>query len=56
LCDQCRAFASPRESRLDGSGGRNARFCRGGCHHRQHDRILSRCKHPAVQCGRSRPC
>jgi hypothetical protein len=54
--DQCRASASPRESRLDGSGRRNARFCQGGRHHRQHDRILSRCWRPAVQCGRSRSC
>ena len=56
LRDQCRASASPRESRLDGSGCRNARFCQGGRHHRQHDRILSRCRRPAVQCGRSRSC
>ena len=46
-----------RESlRLNGSGCRNARFCQGGRHHRQHDRILSRCRRPAVQCGRSRSC
>jgi hypothetical protein len=56
LRDQCRASASPRESRLNGSGSRNAQFCRGGRHHRQHDRILSRCRRPAVQCGRSRSC
>jgi hypothetical protein len=56
LRDQCRASASPREPRLNGSGGRNARFCQGGRHHRQHDRILSRCRRPAVQCGRSRSC
>ena len=56
LRDQCRASASPRESRLNGSGCRNARFCQGGRHHRQHDRILSRCRRPAVQCGRSRSC
>ena len=56
LRDQCRASASPRESRLNGSGGRNAGFCAGGRHHRQHDRILSRCRRPAVQCGRSRSC
>jgi hypothetical protein len=56
LRDQCRASASPRESRLDGSGCRNARFCQGERHHRQHDRILSRCWRPAVQCGRSRSC
>src|SRR4029077_6178964 len=30
LRDQCRASASPRESRLNGSGCRNARFCQGG--------------------------
>jgi hypothetical protein len=56
LRDQCRASASPRESRLNGSGCRNARFCQGGRHHRQHDRILSRCRRPAVQRGRSRSC
>ena len=56
LRDQCRASASPRESRLNGSGCRNARFCQGGRHHRQHDRILSRCRRPAVQCGGSRSC
>ena len=56
LRDQCRASASPRESRLNGSGGRNARFCRGGRHHRQHDRILSCCRRLAVQRGRSRSC
>jgi hypothetical protein len=53
LRDQCRASASPRESRLNGSGCRNARLCQGGRHHRQHDRILSRWRRPAVQCGRS---
>lgn len=56
LRDQCRASASPRESRLNGSGCRNARFCQGGRHHRQHDRILSCCRRPAVQRGRSRSC
>jgi len=56
LRNQCRASASPRESRLNGSGCRNAQFCPGGRHHRQHDRILSRCRRPAVQCGRSRSC
>ena len=56
LRDQCRASAPPRESRLNGSGCRNARFCQGGRHHRQHDRILSRCRRPAIQCGRSRSC
>jgi hypothetical protein len=53
LRDQCRASASPREPRLNGSGCRNARFGQGRRHHRQHDRILSRCRRPAVQCGRS---
>ena len=56
LRDQCRASASPGESRLNGSGCRNARFCQGGRHHRQHDRILSRCRRPAGQRGRSRSC
>jgi len=56
LRDQCRASASPRESRLNGSGCRSARFSQGGRHHRQHDRILSRCRRPAVQRGRSRSC
>jgi hypothetical protein len=54
LRDQCRASASPRESRLDGSGRRNPRLCQGGCHHRQHDRILSRWGRPAAQPGRNR--
>jgi hypothetical protein len=35
LRNQCRASASPRESRLNGSGCRNAQFCPGGRHHRQ---------------------
>ena len=56
LRDQCRASASPRESRLNGSGCRSARFCQGGRHHRQHDRILSCCRRLAVQRGRSRSC
>lgn len=56
LRDQCRASASPRESRLNGSGCRSARFCQGGRHHRQHDRILSCCRRHAAQCGRSRAC
>jgi hypothetical protein len=56
LRDQCRASASPRESRLNGSGCRNAGFCQGGRHHRQHDRILSRCRRPVAQRGRSRSC
>lgn len=56
LRDQCRASASPRESRLNGSGCCNARFCQGGRHRRKYDRILSRCRRPAVQCGRSRSC
>ena len=56
LRDQCRASASPRESRLNGSGCRSARFCQGGRHHRQHDRILSCCWRLAVQRGRSRSC
>ena len=56
LRNQCRASASPRESRLNGSGCRNAQFCPGGRHHRQHDRILSRCRRPAAQRGRSRSC
>jgi hypothetical protein len=56
LRDQCRASAPAREPRINGSGGRNARFCQGGRHHRQHDRILSCCRRPAVQYGRSRSC
>ena len=54
LRNQCRASASPRESRLNGSGCRDARFCQGGRHHRQHDRILSCWWRPAVQPGGSR--
>ena len=56
LRNQCRASASPRESRLDGPGCRGFRFCQGGRHRRQHDRILSGCRRPAVQSGRSRSC
>ena len=56
LRNQCRASASPRGSRLDGSGCCSTRFCQGGCHRRQHDRILSGCRRPAAQSGRSRPC
>ena len=56
LCDQCRASAPSREDRLDGSGCRSFRFCQGGCHRRQHDRILSGCRRPAAQSGRSRSC
>ena len=56
LCNQCRASASPRESRLNGPRRRSARFCQGGRHHRQHDRILSRCGRHATQRERSRPC
>jgi hypothetical protein len=54
LCNQCRASASPRASRLNGSGCRIARFCPGGRHHCQHDRMLSRCRRPAARRGRSR--
>jgi hypothetical protein len=53
LRDQCRASASPRESRLDGSGCRSPGVSRGGRHHRQHDRILSHWGRPATQPGRS---
>jgi hypothetical protein len=54
LRDQCRASASSRKSRLDGPGGRSPRLCRGGRHHRQHDRLLSRCRRSAARCGRTR--
>jgi hypothetical protein len=54
LRDQCRASAAPRKSRLDGSGCRNSRLRRGGRHSRQHDRILSCWRRPAVQHGRGR--
>jgi hypothetical protein len=56
LRDQRRASASPRESQLDGSGHRSTRLCQGGRHHRQHDRILSRCRRSTAGCGRSRSC
>jgi len=56
LCDQCRASAPPRESRINGSGCCSTRFCQGGRHHRQHDRSLSCCRRHAAQCGRSRAC
>jgi hypothetical protein len=54
LRDQCRAPASPRKSRLNGSGRRSPRLCRGGRHHRQHDRLLSRCRRSAARSGRTR--
>ena len=54
LRDQCRASASSRKSRLDGSGGRSPQLCRGGRHHRQHDRLLSRCRRSAARRGRTR--
>jgi hypothetical protein len=53
LRDQCRASASARESRLDGCGRRLPRLSQGGRHHRQHDRILSRCGRRATRPGRS---
>jgi hypothetical protein len=53
LRDQCRASASSRESRLDGSGRRIPRLSQGGRHHRQHDRILSRWGRHATRPGRS---
>jgi hypothetical protein len=56
LRDQRRASASPRKSQLDGSGHRSTRLCQGGRHHRQYDRILSRCRRSAAECGRSRSC
>jgi hypothetical protein len=56
LRDQCRASAPPRESRLNGPSCCSPRFRQGGRHHRQHDRILSCCRRPAAQCGRSRAC
>jgi hypothetical protein len=54
LRDQCRTFASPRGSRLDGSGRRSSRLRQGGRHPRQHDRILSCWRRPAVHHGGSR--
>ena len=54
LRDQCRASASPRESRLDGPGCHRPRVSQGSRHHRQHDRILSRWGRPATQPERSR--
>jgi hypothetical protein len=54
LRDQCRASASPREPGLDGSGRRSSRFCQGGRHHRQHDRILSGRRRSVAQPRRSR--
>jgi hypothetical protein len=56
LRNQCRASASPRESRLNGSGCSSPRLNQGGRHHRQHDRILSRCRRHAAQRGRNRTC
>jgi hypothetical protein len=53
LRDQCRASASSRESRLDGSRRRIPRLSQGGRHHRQHDRILSRWGRHAARPGRS---
>ena len=54
LRDQCRTFASPRGSRLDGSGRRSSRLRQGGRHPRQHDRILSCWRRPAGRRGGSR--
>ena len=56
LRNQCRASATPRESRLNGSGCSSPRFNQGRRHHRQHDRILSRCRRHAAQRGRNRTC
>ena len=56
LRDQCRASAPPREARLNGPSCRSPRFCQGGRHHRQHDRILSCCWRHAAQHGRSQAC
>jgi hypothetical protein len=56
LRDQCRASAPSRESRLNGPGCCGPRFCQGGRHHRQHDRILSCCWRHAAQHGKSRAC
>jgi len=53
LRDQCRASASPRESRLNGPGRRSPRFYQGGRHHRQHDRILSGCRRQPAHRERS---
>jgi len=51
LCDQRRASAPPRSVRLNGPGRRHHRLRQGGRHSRQHDRILSRCRRPAVRTG-----
>ncbi len=56
LRNQRRASASPRKSQLNGSGHRSTRLCQGGRHHRQHDRVLSRRRRSAAECGRSRSC
>jgi hypothetical protein len=54
LCDQRRASAPSRESRLDGSGRHRPRRRQGGRHPRQHDRSLSCWWRSAVQPGGSR--
>jgi hypothetical protein len=51
LCDQRRTSTPPRSVRLNGPGRRHPRLRQGGRHSRQHDRILSRCRRPAVRTG-----
>lgn len=54
LCDQHRTSAATRELRLNGPGRRCPRPRQGGRHPRQHDRMLSCRRRPAVRHGGSR--
>lgn len=53
LCDQCRASAPARGSRVDrdGPGPRRPRFRQGGRHSRRHGCVLSHCWRLAVRSG-----
>ena len=53
LCDQCRASAPARGSRVDRDGPRPRcpRFRQGGRHSRRHDYVLSHCWRLAVRSG-----
>ena len=53
LCDQCRASAPARGSRVDRDGPcpRGPRFHQGGRHSRRHGCVLSRCWRLAVRSG-----
>jgi len=60
LRNQCRAAAPPRGPWVTNHGpgaspgNRRPRFCQGGRHHRQYDRILSCRRRPAIRSGGAR--